>query len=374
MNKSLFAVCFVPFLLCNTSCKEKRTQEVWYAEREIFSPPTYVCYKAPGTITIDGKLSPGEWDAIPWTADFVDIEGNGQPLPYYQTHVKMAHDEKGMYFAAWLEEPHVWATLTQHDTVIYQNNNFELFLNPTNDTHYYLEYEINALGTDWDLFLDKPYRDGGRALNNWEFMGMQSAVHVEGTLNDPSDTDQYWSVEIFIPWSDIYQVMHRNAPPAEWEQIRVNFSRVQWTTEVSNNGYKKIPIPGEDKIREHNWVWAPTGVINIHMPEYWGYVQFTQQVAGEKEVDFIWNPEEEVKWMLRQLYYRQREYIQAFGHFASNLADLKPEEIFPDDKLKQLTVETTSSLYEITLTDEDISWHIRQDGKVWKEKKKAKKQ
>lgn len=356
------------FLLCISSgCAEKRTKEVWYAERFDFQPPTYVCYKTPHPIVIDGKMSPGEWDAIPWTADFIDIEGSGQPYPYLQTHVKMAHDEKGMYFAAWMEEPHVWANLTEHDAVIYYDNDFELFLDPSGDTHNYLEYEVNALGTVWDLFLDKPYRDNGIPLNNWEFNGMKSAVHVDGTINDPADTDRSWSVEVFIPWSDIFQVVRGGKAPAEGDQIRVNFSRVQWTTEAENGEYIKIPMEGETRIREHNWVWAPTGVINIHMPEYWGYVQFTHKEAGTEEVAFAWNPEEDVKFLLRQLYYRQREYHQAFNAYSSHLPDLKPEELCSPEQLKRLDLHATLTQYEISYTLDDASvWYIRQDGYVWK--------
>lgn len=311
-------------------------------------------------------MSAGEWDAIPWTTDFVDIEGDLQPLPYYQTRVKMAHDDQGMYFAAWMEEPHVWGTITEHDAVIYYDNDFEVFLNPSNDTHNYLEYEVNALGTVWDLYLSKPYRDNPTVLNNWEFAGMKSAVHVEGTLNNPNDTDKYWSVEIFIPWESIYQVMRRDSKPAEGEQMRVNFSRVQWTTKAEDGKYIKTPMPGEEKIREHNWVWAPTGLINIHLPEYWGFVQFTEKVAGTGETSFAWNPDEDTKWKLRQLYYRQREYLQAYGVYSSNLVDLKPEEIFTADQVKQLKTEATSSLFEITyMVDDKTSWHIKQDGLVW---------
>ncbi|MDF9830392.1 carbohydrate-binding family 9-like protein [Parabacteroides sp. PF5-6] len=372
MNR-FFLLSAITLLLFTVSCKEKRTKELWYAERPPLNAPTYVCHPTPGPITLDGKLSPEEWDAIPWTTDFVDIEGDGQPLPYHQTRVKMAHDEQGMYFAARLEEPHVWGTVTEHDAVIYHDNDFEIFLNPGNDTHNYLEYEINALGTEWDLFLSKPYRDNPVVLNDWEFAGMRSAVHVEGTLNDPSDTDQYWSLEVFIPWKSLMQVISQKGQPAEGQQMRVNFSRVQWHTEIQDGKYVKIPMPGEDKIREHNWVWAPTGVINIHLPEYWGYVQFTHQAAGNGEVAFRNDPEEELKGKLRQLYYRQREYRQAYDEYSASLANLKAEEIFPTGQLKKLTIHTTPSLYEIIYAiDNSSSWHIRQDGRVWKEKKDEK--
>lgn len=354
-------------LILFSSCKEKRTKEVWYAERAPFNPPTYVCYRTPAPITIDGHLTPDEWDAIPQTSAFVDIEGETQPLPYYQTQVKMAHDDQGIYFAAWIEEPHVWATISQHDAVLFAENDFEIFLNPSNDTHHYVELEINALGTVWDLYLSKPYRDNPTVLNDWEPAGMLSAVQVNGTLNDPSDNDKAWSLEVFIPWKTLYQVIRRDEMPTEGEQMRVNFSRVQWNTQPKDGQYEKTPMPGEESIREHNWVWAPTGLINIHLPEYWGFVQFTQQPAGEAEVAFVWNEEEDLKWKLRQLYYRQREYFQAFDIYASELVNLKPEEIFSAGDLKRLKVHTTPSLYEITyLLDASTTWHIRQDGLVWK--------
>lgn len=350
-----------------TSCAEPvKKADITYSERYPLAPPTYVCYKAPGKITIDGKMSPEEWDQIPWTSDFTDIEGDKRPAPHYQTRAKMAYDDDGMYFAVLMEEPHVWGNITEHDAVIYHDNDFEIFLNPSNDTHNYLEYEINSLGTDWDLYLSKPYRDAGVVvLNNWEFAGMKSAVYVDGTINNPNDIDKSWSVETFIPWSSIYQVMRHDGKPQEGEQIRVNFSRVEWTTEVKDGKYVKVPIKGEDKIREYNWVWAPTGVINIHLPEYWGYVQFTETIAGKGEVAFRKNPDEDIKWMLRNLYYRQGEYAGKFGNYTSSLADLAPEEIVPADLLQGLSMENMSSAYEISLPANGKTWRIRQDGLVW---------
>ena len=73
--------------------------------------------------------------------------------------------------------------------------------------------------------------------------------------------------------------------PEIGEQIRVNFSRVEWTTDVKDGKYVKVPIQGEDKIREYNWVWAPTGVINIHMPEYW--VMFKYRIRLREKVRLL---------------------------------------------------------------------------------------
>lgn len=367
MKKTFLATAPLAALLL-LSCNAPAAKEgnITYTPQPPFDPPTYVCYKAPAPIEVDGKLSPGEWDAIPWTTDFVDIEGTIRPNPYLQTRAKMTYDDKGMYFAALLEEPHVWATITEHDAVIFQDNDFEIFLDPTGDTHNYLEYEVNALGTVWDLFLTRPYRDNPQVLNNWEFAGMKSAVHVDGTLNNPKDTDKSWSVEVFIPWYSMYQVMRGKEMPNPGDQIRVNFSRVQWTTDVQDGKYTKIPIKGEDKIRENNWVWAPTGVINIHMPEYWGYVQISDKIAGQGESPFVKNPAAETKWLLRNLYYRQNQFAATFGHYATDIKELKPEELCPQEVVKQLEMHTTPSMYEISLPGPDGTvWHIRQDGFVW---------
>ena len=58
--------------------------------------------------------------------------------------------------------------MTERDSVIFRDNDFEVFIDPDGDTHAYYELEINALGTVWDLLLLKPYRDGGPAINGWD--------------------------------------------------------------------------------------------------------------------------------------------------------------------------------------------------------------
>lgn len=363
---SLLAVATTVLTLCCCRQTASGKQTITFEPPVKFNPPGYVCYLLDRPVTIDGKLSPGEWDNVPWTADFIDIEGENHPAPHLQTRVKMAYDDGGMYFAALLEEPHVWGTVTQHDDVIFRDNDFEIFLNPSNDTHNYLEYEVNALGTVWDLYISKPYRDHAVVLNNWEFAGMQSAVHVDGTVNNPNDTDRSWSVEVFIPWESIYQPMRLTAAPSPGEHIRVNFSRVQWTSKVEDGKYVKTPIAGEDKIREYNWVWAPTGVIDIHRPEFWGFVQFSGLKAGEGSEPFTLNREEETKWMLRNLYYRQKHFHHTFGSYATSLADLQAEAVCSKEQLQNLEIHTTPSTCEIIFRDTNETWRIHQDGLVRK--------
>ena len=103
----------------------------------------------------------------------MDIEGDRRPEPRFRTRMKMLWDDQALYIAAELEEPHVWATLTEHDSVIFHDNDFEVFLDPDGDSHLYAELELNALNTTWDLLLPKPYKDGGKAVDAWEIAGLE---------------------------------------------------------------------------------------------------------------------------------------------------------------------------------------------------------
>ena len=195
-------------------------------------PKGYVCYRTTSPITIDGALADAAWDAAPWTDAFVDIEGDKQPKPRFRTRVKMLWDDEALYIAAELEEPHVWATLTEHDSVIFHDNDFEVFLDPDGDNHLYGELELNALNTTWDLLLTKPYKDGGKAVNAWEITGLKTAVKINGTLNDPRDKDTGWTLEIKWPWKGLKELSGVAMPPKDGDQWRINFSRVEWDIEI----------------------------------------------------------------------------------------------------------------------------------------------
>ena len=278
-------------------------------------PRGYVCFRATEPITLDGKLDEKAWLAVPWTESFVDIEGDLKPLPRLQTRAKMLWDDQYLYIAAHLEEPHVWGTLTKHDAVIFQDNDFEIFIDPDGDNHQYYEIEINSLNTEWDLFLPKPYRDGGPALNEWEIPGLKTAVHVEGTLNDPSDKDQSWSVEFAIPWKVLAEHAHRPAPPRDGDQWRINFSRVEWQHEIVEGKYRKVP-----KTPENNWVWSPQGYIDMHRPEYWGFVQFSTAPPGTAL--FRPDPATPIRERLIDVYQAQKQFHEKNHRWADKVGDL----------------------------------------------------
>ncbi len=322
-------------------------------------PLGYVAFRTANTPAIDGKLDDEAWKAAPWSADFIDIEGDKQPKPRFRTRMKMLWDEKALYIAAELEEPDVWASLTNHDAVIFLDPDFEVFIDPDGDNHLYGELEVNARNTTWDLLLTKSYRDGGKAINGWEIAGLKTAVRIDGTLNNPKDQDRGWSVEIAWPWASLKELTDRAAPPKDGDQWRINFSRVEWDTEVKDGKTVKV----KDK-PEHNWVWSPQGVIDMHRPERWGYLQFSTQATGP--VKFVSDPDAAVKDWLHDFYYAQNAYHKKHDHYAAATKDLG-EALTVKTPWGEPTLETTKRGFTATIGEKKRRWSITHDGHLLRE-------
>jgi hypothetical protein len=241
------------------------------APRDPGAPARYQAPRTKAPLTVDGRMDEADWERAPWTELFVDIEGDAKPRPRHDTRARMLWDDEHLYVAAWLDEPHVWGTLTEHDAIIYRDNDFEVFLDPDGDRRDYFEVEVNALGTVFDLQLDKPYREGGRAIKGWTPPGLAAAVSVSGTCNDPTDEDQGWGVELAIPLAALAEHTQAAIPPRPQDVWRVNFSRVQWQHDVVDGAYRKLP-----DTREDNWVWTPQFAVNMHIPDRWGFVEFVR--------------------------------------------------------------------------------------------------
>src|SRR4051794_36299327 len=116
-------------------------------------PPGYVAPRAAGPVTLDGKADEPAWANAAWAGDFADIEGDLRPKPRFRTRAKMMWDDENLYVHALLEEPHVWATITQRNAVMFADNDFELFIDPDGDNLNYYEFEMNALNMPWQLSL-----------------------------------------------------------------------------------------------------------------------------------------------------------------------------------------------------------------------------
>lgn len=332
--------------------------------QEIPQPKEYVAYQVTDKLTIDGNLEETNWLAANWSTAFLDIQGTDFPVPDQLTQMKMLWDKNFLFIGIKLNEKNIWATYSERESVIFHENDIEIFIDPDGDTHNYYEVEINALGTLWDLLLTKPYKNGGKPINGWNINDFEYAIHLDGTINDPSDEDNFWSIEMAIPWKSLSQSGPSYQAPENGDQWRINFSRVQWQIEPTENGYSKKINPQSGKaFPEDNWVWSPVGLINMHLPERWGYVQFSDTQVGQGNNIFVIDPNEKIKNELRKLYDAEKAFFSAHGHYTNLLTELTS-----NSSLSDVAIEASKSWFKISspATSKGEYWHITEDSRVWK--------
>ncbi len=244
---------------------------------------------------IDGKLEESVWQLAPRSASFRDLISGASTM--HDTRVAVLWDDEFLYVGYWIEEPNLQASLTERDALIYTDNDVELFIA---GEHAYYEFEINAYGTIYEVFFiweeayvkngysrmeefdrDRPgvrpfhgvgYKNHpkGRRIGywNWDYEGLRSAVYLDGTINDNSDRDRGWTVELALPWSGMEALFMGNQmslPPLHQDVWRMDFSRF--------NQYKAAP-PAHDS---GGWAWSPHGVWDSHLPECFTYIHFSEK-------------------------------------------------------------------------------------------------
>ncbi|XP_006824929.1 uncharacterized protein LOC100368858 [Saccoglossus kowalevskii] len=330
------------------------------------TPKSYVAYqlRQGESIQIDGKLDDKAWLDVKTTDDFIDIQGEDFPKPRLDTWVKIRWDDTYLYIGGYLQETDVFANQTKHDSVVFLDNDFEVFTDPDGSTHWYKEFEINAINTVWDLELDKPYLNGGSANSSFEMPSMKSAVFVDGPVNNPKIKNKYWTVEIAMPFKDLVrQTCKATAPPKHGDQWRINFSRVEWHVQNVDGHYEKISGLPED-----NWVWSPQHAINMHLPERWGILQFSTDTVNSTK--FTRDPNWPVYSSLVEVYNAQKKFFAIEGYFTEILNQLD----LPDWVTKGLCTKTPNitviKTYNFNATVVPInqslpSGYVRDDRLIW---------
>ena len=296
-------------------------------------PRQYVAYEVRGSPggsadggfapppVVDGKLDDLAWEEVGWSEDFRDISdltGRLDP-PRFRTRVKMRWDASWLYVAAEMQEREVWANQTAKNSVVFRDDDFEIFVDADGSTHAYKEFEVNALNTTWDLLLNAPYgRDGGYENSTRTFGAegfsmtppLRSSVFVAGgRVNDPSaGPASHWTVEVALPVDRLTLNTTADRPPAPGHFWRINFSRVEWRVVVSPDGasYWKVPDEPED-----NWAWSPQGAVAMHLPERWGMLQFASGAVNATPV--VRNRQWTVRAVAATVYYAQQAWFDGPG-------------------------------------------------------------
>jgi hypothetical protein len=118
---------------------------------------------------------------------------------------------------------------------------------------------MNARGVMYDYFMAFPIG----LINGLDLKGYELATSFAGTLNDSSDTDSRWYLEVKLPFKN-YDGLAPNVPPKDGERWRMQMNR--W------DGTEKRALSE----------WTPSGLKapDPHRPRGFGILQFSATQVG----------------------------------------------------------------------------------------------
>lgn len=262
-------------------------------------PIDYQAKKISSSIIVDGNIKKVVWLDAPWSKRFVDMVT--ADVGMYNTQTAILWNDTYLYIAFFAEEPFVEAKQTERDSIVFLENDLEVFIDGGNC---YYELEVNAANTVYEVFFiwkeaytkgskfDIPsfdvhqphaYTFGGDydrcgatfwkgshprgirwAFTNFDLPGLQTAVQVDGTLNNNNDIDKGWSLEIAIPWNSLGLLANgRKLPPAYGDIWSMFLGRFQ---KLILSGKEVLPHPAT-ALNSH-------GIYDTHLPEKWSRIQF----------------------------------------------------------------------------------------------------
>jgi len=232
----------------------------WRSQAAVVPPNTeishYTVMRTLGPIKVDGVFDEPSWRAAKSTGSFRANDGSDSAVS--RVEAKMLWDDSNLYFAFECDDTDIVGTMKKRDEHLWQEEVVEIFIDPDGDQKNYIELEVNPLGAFLDLFVLTPVvpipYESYNIPAHW-------AVKVDGTVQNSSDRDRGWSVELALPLKEA--VTAPNLPPKNGDKWRLNLYRI------------------ERKPKEQLIAWSPTLKPSFHTPARFGEVIFSTRKAGE---------------------------------------------------------------------------------------------
>jgi hypothetical protein len=266
----------------------------------------YECLRVEEAVVIDGRLNEALWKRVQWSNPFVKMD-TGEAVSL-ESRIALLWDDDYLYAAFRYEDHEIWGThVEHHDHVYHRDSDAEIFIDG-NDAYY--ELGVNPINTIYEvlwtwlkpvvqrndagvlnrLFSAKnglyflPRRDeffGRFGETDWQMPGLKHGVQINGSLNNPAIKDVGWTVEFALPWSGLKVLGNPRCPPTPGDVWRIGASRCQHfrlkldVQMPRATGDRANPMHSASE----DWSWNQHGYVNMHMPERWTQVRFTDAVV-----------------------------------------------------------------------------------------------
>lgn len=247
MNPYSIATAAMAFLAF-VSCSKPETVVIDANE----SPERYEIAYTNSSILIDGRLNEVAWKSAPPVGEF--------QFPWWKegkkegTAAKMLWDDTYLYVSFVCQDEHIWAEHEERDSPVYRDDCVEVFMSPDPDSlNQYYNVEMNVKGVSLDF-----YHPNVGSKEPWD-PDVLIATSVDGTLNDDSDVDRFWILEVAIPF-EAYSKVAKNTPPQAGDVWRLNLNR----------------LGGQTNLQHSQWSPSRTPDVSFHAPEFFGEVVFVK--------------------------------------------------------------------------------------------------
>ena len=205
-------------------------------------PRRAIAYKAPGAITLDGRLDDAGWVGVPNVSDFVSPQDGAELTDAQRPDAKITWDDQFLYVAFRVPDTDIASPFNGRDSRLWEADVVEIYLDPGSDGKDYLELQVAPTGEIFDaLFTSRRTPAWEEAAPNFT-IDMVAKVALDGTLNIAGDTDRSWTVEVAIPWA---QIPGMSGPPTTDTTWSVNLYRLDqrfhaaWSP--AGNDYHNLP-------------------------------------------------------------------------------------------------------------------------------------
>jgi lysophospholipase L1-like esterase len=222
-----------------------------------------VCNRTTEPMTIDGALDENPWRRAK-PIEFVIPVSHDAP----QSHAvgRMLWDDENLYVAFESTDTELKGDHTRRDSATFRDDVCEIFFQPSVDAEDYHNLEINVLGT---------VHDQHNGQSAWDCEGLEIAVATDGTVNDNSDTDEGWTLEVAIPFASLSDAGVE--PPSEGDEWAFHLARYDYAANLPDG----VELSSS----------APLTRVNFHHRPDWGTVRFAAaSLPGdlEEEVPLRW--------------------------------------------------------------------------------------
>jgi hypothetical protein len=219
----------------------------------------YECCHTPEPIKIDGLLDEPQWQRAKLVDFMIPVT---HEMPLSKTEARLLWDDDYLYVAFKAYDKDIYSYFTERDSHTCYEDVLEIFLKPAPTEDPYYNFEINALNTVYDAF--NVQREAGgpdhHRWNRWNCEGLRSAVTIKGTLNDWQDIDEYWQLEVAIPFAELPTLKGTSPRPGD-----------QWLFHLARYDYS-VYLPDGLELSS----CAPLSEVNFHRYEDWIPLKFVK--------------------------------------------------------------------------------------------------